>query len=139
MCFQHLTYPMLDDRTGAEGQPEANPYIGEFVWTAANNRFGWNAMRGTSPVRQEMLPYFSPARATDFAGLPPTFLQVGGVDLFLDEVLAYAQRLLRAGVSIELHVYPGAFHGFDMIPGSPIVAAFERDAHAAMRRALDAL
>jgi acetyl esterase/lipase len=139
VCFQHLVYPMIDDRTGSLGEPNPHPYAGEFVWTPAANRFGWQATLGRE-ARQgdDVCPYCAPARAPDLTGLPATFLQVGALDLFVDENLEYARRLLRAGVPTELRVYPGAFHGFDMvaIPGSRVQAAFFRDAHEALCRAL---
>ena len=62
-----------------------------------------------------MSPYASAARATDLAGLPPAFVAVGALDLFVDENIDYAHRLIRAGVPTELHVYPGGFHGFDYL------------------------
>ena len=131
---------MLDDRTGSASDKPPHPYAGELVWTGASNRFGWRSMLGNEPGPSEgerdVSPYCAPARATDLAGLPPTFLQVGALDLFLEEDLEYARRLVRAGVPTELHVYPGGFHGVDLIPGTRIEAAFARDAHEALRRAL---
>ena len=71
--------------------------------------------------------YAAPARAVDLAGLPPTFISVGALDGFLDEDVDYATRLLRAGVPTELHVYPGAPHGFDlMLPGTQIARRARR-------------
>jgi acetyl esterase/lipase len=55
----------------------------------------------------------APARLTDFTGLAPTFIDVGELDIFRDESIGYARRLALAGVSAELHVRPGAPHGFD--------------------------
>jgi acetyl esterase/lipase len=135
LAFQLLTYPMLDDRTGSTADENANAHTGEFVWTRGSNRFGWSAMLGREPGGADVSPYCAPARAADLAGLPPTFVQVGSLDLFLDEDVEYAHRLLRAGVNTELHVYPGVFHGFDMVPGR-VEAAFARDAHEALRHAI---
>ncbi len=137
IVFQQLVYPMLDDRTGSAADAQTRPsYRGRLVWTAENNRFCWHAMLGREPGQGAVSPYCAPARADDLTGLPPTFVQVGTLDLFLDEDLRYATRLLQAGVPTELHVYPGAFHGFDVLPGTRIEAAFSRDAQEAMRRAL---
>jgi triacylglycerol lipase len=61
------------------------------------------------------------------AGLPPAYIAVGALDLFLDEDLAYAGRLLRAGIPTELHVYPGAYHGFNMVPDAAVTKAYFRD------------
>jgi triacylglycerol lipase len=79
--------------------------------------------------------YAAAARADDLSGLPPTFISVGALDLFLEEDLEYARRLTRAGVAVELHVYPGAFHGFQMAPTARVSVAAERDSRDAIRRA----
>jgi triacylglycerol lipase len=113
---QVLTYPMLDHRTGAE--PDLHPLVGEFGWTAGANRVGWTAMRGDYGLDDERVGWFSPARAESLAGLPPTFIGAGALDLFLEENMEYARRLTRAGVSTELHVYPGAVHSFDVLPAA---------------------
>jgi acetyl esterase/lipase len=111
LAFQHLNCPMLDDRTCVSDKP--NPYAGEFVWTRQNNHYGWKSLLGQEPGSPGVTPYASAPRAPDLAGLPPTFINVGALDLFVDEDIEYALRLIRAGVPTELHVYPGGFHGFD--------------------------
>lgn len=110
ICLQLLDAPMLDDRTGSSSDP--HPYCGEFVWTPAKNRFGWRALLGREPGGADVPAEAVPARAADLTGLPPAFIAVGAIDLFLEESLEYARRLIRAGVPTELHVIPGAFHGF---------------------------
>ena len=67
------------------------------------------------PGGADVSPYAAPARATDLAGLPPTFLASGALDLSLEENLDYSRRLIRAGVPTEVHIYPGAPHGFMMV------------------------
>ena len=110
ICFQLLDSPMLDDRTGSSADP--HPYCGEFAWPPASNRFGWAALLGTDPGGLDVPPAAVPARVANLTGLPPAFILVGGIDLFMEEDLEYARRLMRAGVPVELHVIPGAFHGF---------------------------
>ncbi|MEE8398759.1 MAG: alpha/beta hydrolase fold domain-containing protein [Desulfobacterales bacterium] len=61
-----------------------------------------------------MSPYAAPARVSDLVGLPPAIIVVGDLDLFVDEDIEYARRLVQAGVSVELPVYPGAYHGFNL-------------------------
>jgi acetyl esterase/lipase len=134
LAFQHLIYPMIDDRTGTVGN--ANPTTGEFVWTPADNRFGWAALLGRTPGSEDTSPYAAATRETNLAGLPPTFIAVGALDLFVDEDIEYARRLTRAAVPVELHVYPGAFHGFDLVPDALISNAARRDSRDALRRFL---
>ncbi|WP_423367597.1 alpha/beta hydrolase [Burkholderia sp. LMG 32019] len=133
LAFQHLVYPMLDDRTCTR---TPHPHAGEFVWHAANNRFGWTSLLGHAPGIDGVSPYAAAARATRLDGLPPAFLSVGSLDLFLDENLDFAQRLLRAGVPTELHVLPGGVHGFDIVPGARVSETARRLSHDALRRFL---
>ncbi len=130
---QVLNYPMLDARTGTPEAPVDNVMTGEFIWTRRSNQQGWRHMRGDGVIPPEKLGYFSPALAEDLSGLPPTFIAVGSLDLLLEEDVAYALRLARAGVPVETHVYPGAVHGFKAAPGS-ISKQAERDLQAAMDR-----
>jgi acetyl esterase/lipase len=134
LAFQHLIYPMLDDRTGVTSEP--HPYTGAFVWTPVQNRYGWGALLGQEPGGADVSPYAAPARAEDLAGLPPSFIAVGALDLFLEENLEYARRLMRAGVPVELHVYPGAYHGFQLAGDAAVTRAANRDSLEALRRAL---
>jgi len=136
IAFQHLVFPMLDDRTCVH--PDPSPYLGQFVWNPDANRFGWAALLGHEPGLSDVSPFAAPARATDLAGLPPTFMICGALDLFLEEDLDYARRLIRAGVPTELHVYPGAPHGFMFVPDAELTQTYVRDSMAAWARALTA-
>lgn len=113
LALQVLIYPMLDDRTGSSVQ--LPPFIGAFGWTAQANRFAWGAFLGQAPGGPDVPADGVPARVSDLAGLPPAFLGVGGVDLFVREDIDYARRLTEAGVATELMVLPGAYHGFDRV------------------------
>ncbi|TDN37081.1 alpha/beta hydrolase [Hymenobacter sp. UV11] len=117
LSAQFLQYPMLDDRTGTPAEPDPMPYAGEFIWTRADNRFAWGAVLGHAPGGPDAPAYAAPARVEDLAGLPPTYLLVGALDLFVGENLQYAQRLIRQGVPTELHVYAGAYHAFTSFGG----------------------
>lgn len=132
LAFQHLIYPMLDDRTAQPPHPNA----GEFIWTAHNNRFGWAALLRGQAGSDEVSPYAAPARALDLSRLPPTFIATGALDLLAQENLDYARRLMSAGVSVELHLYPGAFHAFDYDPYALVSRKARDDSRAALRRAL---
>jgi acetyl esterase/lipase len=134
ICFQNLVYPMLDDRTAA--LVRTNPHTGHHLWTHESNRFGWTALLGAAPGAVGVSPYAAPARAVDLRGLPPTLITVGALDLFLEEDIDYATRLMQAGVPTELHVYPGAYHGFDLASESRVAQAMIRDRLNALRYAL---
>lgn len=136
IAFQHLVFPMLDDRTVVH--PDPSPYVGQFVWTREANRFGWTSLLNAEPGSEGVSPFAAPARAADLAGLPPTFMICGALDLFLEENLDYARRLIRAGVPTELHVYPGAPHAFMSVPDAEVTKTFNRDSMAAFARAFAA-
>jgi len=134
VAFQHLVFPMLDDRTVVH--PEPSPFFGQFIWTPEANRFGWTSLLGGEPGGPDISPFAAPARARDLGGLPPTFMICGALDLFLEEDLDYARRLMRAGVPTELHIYPGAPHGFMFVPDAELTRTYVRDSMAAWARAL---
>ena len=127
IAYLSLVYPMLDDRT------VEHAVAGRHVWPIGANRFGWSSyLGGIDPVPA----HAAPGRCGNLAGLPPTFIATGSIDLFVDEDIQFAQQLLRDGVPTELHVYPGAYHGFVLIADSVPARQFERDSLAAFRRAL---
>lgn len=134
ILFQMLIYPMLDDRTGSS-RP-VPPHIGNFVANAEANRFGWRSFLGREPGGADVPPAAVPARVADLRGLPPAFIGVGGIDLFVEEDIEYARRLILAGVPTELLVVPGAYHGFDFLaPDSNAAKRFTQAKIAALRRA----
>jgi triacylglycerol lipase len=132
---QFLVYPMLDDRTATTVAPR--PHAGEFIWTPGDNHFGWTALLGCRPGGDDVSPHAAAARVESVAGLPPAFVAVGALDLFLEEDIAYANRLLREGIPTELHVYPGAFHAFDLVADARVAQAYHRDFMAALGRHLN--
>jgi len=114
---QLLVYPMLDDRSGHRPRPD-DP--GQRLWDKKSNRFGWASYLGGADPEVA-----APGRRADLSGLPPAWIGVGTADLFHDEDVAYAERLREAGVSCELEVVPGAFHGFDGLAAkSPVARSF---------------
>ena len=112
-----MIYPMLDHRTGTPAAPADNPVTGTLSWSRQANRFCWDCMTGAYPMDDEQAYLLSPALATNLKGLPPTFICVGALDLFLEEDVAFALTLARSGVPTEMHVYPGVPHMFDLCPG----------------------
>ena len=110
ICYQLLIYPMIDDTNVAQAGPDMPDAP---VWTRANNLVGWRSYLGQEPGSDGISEYAAAFRAEDVSGLPPTYIGVGTPDLFRDEDIAYAHRLIRAGVPTELHVYADGYHGFD--------------------------
>ncbi|OYW44758.1 MAG: alpha/beta hydrolase [Sphingomonadales bacterium 32-68-7] len=134
VCFQCLVYPMLDDRTGSTRQ--VPPWIGAVLWDPAANRYGWSAFLGTPAGGPGVPAAAVPARVENLAGLPPAWIGVGGADLFVQEDIAYAERLTAAGVPTELLVVPRAFHAFDrIVPEAEVSLRFTEAKMAALRRA----
>ncbi len=125
---QILVYPMLDFQTGLCEDNDADQRLG---WNGSNNQFGWRALLGDQPLPQgERLGHYSPAHALSFAGLPPTWIGVGTIDLFLEESIKFAAALARADNDVTLCTYKGAPHGFQTIP-SKVSERFFRDYCAA--------
>lgn len=107
VCYQHLIYPMLDDRNITAS---SHAIVDPRVWNRTSNLAGWNAYLDGRAGFADVPAYAAPARATDLAGLPAAYVCVGTLDLFRSEDIEYAQRLIEAGVRTELHIYPGVFH-----------------------------
>ncbi|TQR87550.1 alpha/beta hydrolase [Mycobacterium hodleri] len=114
LALQLLIYPMLDDRTVVP-DPQLPPEF--LVWNYDDNVTGWGALLGDASGGADVSPYAAPARAADLSGLPPAYVDVGDLDIFRDEDVDYARRLLAAGVPTELHVFPGCPHGFEIVAG----------------------
>ncbi|WP_436793667.1 alpha/beta hydrolase [Actinospongicola halichondriae] len=137
LCFQWLLYPMLDDRNET---PSSHEITEPRVWNRSNNVIAWDAYLGD--IDRSAVPITAaPARAgvDDLRDLPPAYIDVGEVDAFRDEDIAYAAALLQAGVPTELHVTPGAFHASEVYNpaagSSTRIAAYRVDA---LRRGLAA-
>lgn len=123
LAFQLLETPMLDDR-----QITPSSRLDDLaIWSRQANRFGWSSYLGELYGTDAVPAYAAPARATDLAGLPPAFVSVGTCDGFRDEAIDYALRLNQADVPCELHVYPGAPHGFQMAADAALVRRARRD------------
>jgi acetyl esterase/lipase len=123
VAFQLLDCPMLDDRQ----QTVSSQLDGLAVWSKESNTFGWRSYLGDLYGTNEIPYTAAPARCDDLSKLPPAFVSVGTVDGFRDEDIAYATRLNQAGVPCELHVYPGACHGYQIAVESAIARRSQRD------------
>ncbi|MGK4585768.1 alpha/beta hydrolase fold domain-containing protein [Kitasatospora sp. HPMI-4] len=109
---QLLLSPMLDDRNDTFS---SHQMAGHDTWDRTSNATAWQALLGDRYGAADLPPYAAPARATDLSGLPPAYVEVGSAETFRDEAVAYANAIWQAGGAAELHVWPGAFHGFDTL------------------------
>ena len=135
LTCQALIYPMLTPPDRAVDPPAAETRTGRYIWTRTSNAFGWSAYLPTSS--RNAGPDVAGV-AADLSALPPTFIAVGDLDLFVHDDLAYAARLLAAGTGVEAHLYPGAIHGFDRALDSRVSGRFHDDLFAFLRRHLTA-
>ncbi|MFF9349341.1 alpha/beta hydrolase [Streptomyces sp. NPDC014734] len=110
---QLLLCPMLDDRNTTVS---SHQYDGLGTWQRAMNLLGWRALLGgrAGGGAADVSAYAAPARAGDLSGLPPAFVEAGSAELFRDEDVTYASRIWATGGRAELHIWQGAFHGFDV-------------------------
>jgi acetyl esterase/lipase len=128
--FVMAPYPQIDDRNET---PSSIEIVDIGIWDRAGNIEAWEWYLGGQPADQ----YSAPARATDLAGLPSTFIDVGDRDMFMDEDIEFANRLQEAGVPVELHVYPGAYHASEVFaPTAALSQEIWANRIAALQRAL---
>jgi acetyl esterase/lipase len=127
--FQLLNQPGLDDRqeTWSARNFTDTPWFDRDKATAS-----WRHYLGSRPAT----PYAAPARAADLSGLPPAYIATAELCPNRDEDIAYALRLLQAGVSVELHQWPGTFHGSQAILSAEVSQRQNAELGAALRRAL---
>lgn len=109
LAKQILLYPMLDDRNVVADE-RVLPFAS---WNWVSNITGWTALLGEQIGKDTVSQYAAPARAKDLAGLPSTYIDVGNLDIFLDESVAYVAKLAAARVEVEFHLYPGLPHAFE--------------------------
>lgn len=135
LIFQMPLYACLDDRheTPSSYQMAAR----DMIWDRTQSLRGWKAYLGENYQEGNISAYAAPARAKDLSGLPPAYMMVGELDLLRDENIAYAMRLMQAGVPTELHVYAGAFHGFTgMVKNASVSIRATNEVTEALKRGL---
>jgi acetyl esterase len=133
LCFQMLHVPELDDRLET---PSMRAFIDSPLWNRPLAVVSWEAYLGAGADRTEVSPYAAPARATDLSGLPPAYISTAENDPLRDEGILYGLGLLQAGVSVELHQFPGTFHGSALVASAAITKRAQRESVVALRRAL---
>ena len=134
LALQLLIYPMIDD---THETPSGYEVTHPNVWNRDVSLKAWKMYLGDEYGSDTVSPYAAAARATDFSGLPPAFVTVGMMDLFRDEDINYAQRLMAAGIPTELAVYPGMSHGGELLaPAAALCQRMRTDYHQALKRAI---
>ncbi|HEX4434618.1 MAG TPA: alpha/beta hydrolase, partial [Acidimicrobiales bacterium] len=133
VCFQLLQIPELDDRLQT---PSMQAFVDTPMWSRPLAEQSWQAYLGPRYGTADVPAYAAPARATDLSGLPPAYISTAENDPLRDEGITYAQRLLQAGVSVELHQFPGTFHGSALVTTAAISKRAQRESSLVLRQAL---
>ena len=133
LCFQMLQIPELDNRLDT---PSMQAFVDSPVWNRPLAVISWRAYLGELSGARDIPVYASPARASDLSGLPPAYISTAENDPLRDEGIIYAMRLLQAGISVELHQFPGTFHGSAMVTTAAVSKRAAREAAVVLRKAL---
>jgi acetyl esterase/lipase len=133
VCFQMLHIPELDDRLET---PSMQKFVDSPLWNQPLAVKSWQFYLGDLSGTDDVPIYAAPARATDLAGLPPAYVSTAENDPLRDEGIAYALGMLQAGVSVELHQFPGTFHGSALVTRAAVSRRAAQEASVVLRRAL---
>lgn len=133
ICFQLLGIPELDHRLETTSM---RTFTDTPLWNRPNAELSWAYYLGEAAG--EVSPYASPAVAEDLRGLPPALVTTMEFDPLRDEGIVYALRMMEAGVSVELHSYPGTFHGSRLVEAAAVSRQESADVLRALARALRA-
>jgi acetyl esterase len=133
LCFQMLQIPELDDRLDT---PSMRAFTDTPLWSRPLAVKSWAAYLGELAGSSDVPSYAAPARAEDLAGLPAAYVSTAENDPLRDEGIIYALRMLQAGVSVELHQFPGTFHGSALVSTAAISRRSQEEVAVVMRRGL---
>ncbi len=133
VCFQMLQIPELDDRLDT---PSMRTFTDSPLWNRPLAVQSWKAYLGPLADTDDVSPYAAPARAADLSGLPPAYISTAESDPLRDEGIIYGLRLLQAGVSVELHQFPGTFHGSAVVTSAAVSKRAQRESALVLRQAL---
>lgn len=133
VCFQMLHIPELDDRLET---PSMEQFVDSPVWNRPLAVKSWEYYLGDLSGTDDVPVYAAPARASDLSALPPAYVSTAENDPLRDEGIAYALAMLRAGVSVELHQFPGTFHGSALVTSAAVSRRAAQEATFVLRRAL---
>lgn len=133
LCFQMLHIPELDDRLET---PSMRTFVDSPLWNRPLAVKSWEFYLGDLSGKDDVPIYAAPARATDLSGLPPAYVSTAENDPLRDEGIAYALGMLQSGVSVELHQFPGTFHGSALVQSAAVSRRAAKEASVVLRRAL---
>lgn len=133
VCFQMLHIPELDDRLET---PSMREFVDSPLWNRPLAVKSWEFYLGDLAGSDSVPFYAAPARATDLRGLPPAYVSTAENDPLRDEGIGYALAMLQAGVSVELHQFPGTFHGSALVTSAAVSRRAAHEASVVLRRAL---
>jgi acetyl esterase len=133
LCFQMLHIPELDDRLET---PSMRAFTDTQLWNRPLAEQSWKAYLGEGVDGGDVSPYAAPSRAEDLSGLPPTYISTAEMDPLRDEGILYGLRLLQSGVSVELHQFPGTFHGSSLVSTAAVSKRGRVEASVVLRRVL---
>lgn len=132
--FQLLLIPALDHRQITQSSQAIDD---PRAWGRSRAFEAWSLYAGPE-FEQQVPEYTAPATAADLSGLPPAYLEIAGMDPLRDEAIQYGNRLMQAGVGVEMHVYAGAYHASTLIqPAAEVSRRAHRDMLSALTRALE--
>lgn len=131
-AFQLLLYPVTDDRLAT---PSMTAFVDIPGWNRRNSVHMWRHYLGDADLAATPC-YAAPGRAGDLRGLPRAYVMTAQLDALRDEGIAFAQRLMDAGVPTELHHYPDAFHGFDTLANGTVSRRARAEQYRCLRTAL---
>ena len=131
VCFQFLGIPELDHRLETTSM---RTFLDTPLWNRPSAVLSWRYYLGEDP--NDVSPYASPAIAEDLRGLPPAYVTTMEFDPLRDEGILYALRMMEAGVPVELHSFPGTFHGSAMVPAAAVSRRANAELIEVLRRGL---
>lgn len=121
LALQSLSCPALDPRSPDSRDPQHSMRGLSPTLTRESVVAMWEHYLGGVPAADPRLTYVAPALSDFLGGVGPAHITLAEHDVLRDEGLAYAQRLVDAGVPVAIDLVPGAVHGFEgLLPDSRI-------------------
>ena len=135
LCFQLLGIPELDDRLETASM---RAFVDTPMWSRPNAELSWQYYLGrprTARGQGDVALRATGQRGRP-SGLPPAYVSTMEFDPLRDEGIIYAMRLMEAGVSVELHSFPGTFHGSALVRTAAVSKRANVELLEALRRGL---